>query len=63
MKKILSAFDLKRNLYFRKLMLDGDYKQNVYDLKHRNNYDLYVYKLIDSESGRKLYFKNFVIFK
>lgn len=63
MKNKLTAFELKRNLYFHALVLENDFKQNKNDLNHRNLHDQFVYKLIDSESGRKLYCKNFMKFK
>ena len=63
MKNKLTAFELKRNLYFHALVLENDFNQNKNDLNHRNLHDQFVYKLIDSESVRKLYCKNFMKFK
>lgn len=63
MKNELTEFEFKRNLYFRKIVFEGDFKQNINDFKHRNFYDHFIYKLIDSESGRKQYCKNFIIFR
>ena len=58
-----SEFDIRRNLYFTKLALERDFKQNLNDFKHRNVYDHFIYKLIESETGRKQYCKNFIIFR
>lgn len=63
MKTILTTFELRRNKYFKQLGLESDFKQNSNDLKHRNTYDHFVYKLIDSEAGRKQYCKDFIVFR
>lgn len=62
MKSKLSDFESKRNLYFKKLILEDDFKQNLNDFKHRNVYDHFLYKLVNTQSGRKQYYKNFIIF-
>lgn len=63
MKNELNDFEAKRNLYFKRIVLEADFKQNFNDLKHRNIYDRFIYKLIDSESGRKQYCKKFIVSK
>lgn len=62
MNNKLSDFEIKRNLFFRKIVLENDFKQNTNDFKHRNYYDRFTYKLINSESGRRQYCKNFIVF-
>lgn len=60
MKEILSVFEETRNKKAREVLLLKDFKQNKNDYLHRGKYDIFSYSLIDSESGRKEYCKNYI---
>ncbi|ATO20597.1 hypothetical protein BS636_13415 [Acinetobacter sp. LoGeW2-3] len=61
MKDLLTSFQLKRNQEADEKLLSNDFKQNSNDYLHRDQYDFFKYRFIDSVNGRKLYYKNFII--
>lgn len=60
MKNTLTIFENNRNQEFRKIVCASDFKQNSNDYQHRQLNDHFLYRLVDSESGRKQFCKDFI---